>query len=142
MAVYEKEIRQWTIEFSVSIIKLSKQLSSNNVNGSIINQLLRSGTSIGANVHEGKTSSTVRELTRCLTIALKSADETAYWLKVIKQAYEIDMKPLAHCESEVQQLRKVLATIIIKLKQKASDKKQTQASTIVSDITEYYIINS
>lgn len=80
---YKKEIKGWTIAFSVSIVKLTKELESKEIPFAIINQILRSGTSIGANVHEGKSGSSERELVRYLSISLKSANETEYWLKII-----------------------------------------------------------
>ncbi|MEO8759246.1 MAG: four helix bundle protein [Bacteroidia bacterium] len=115
---YKREIKNWTVEFSISIVKLTKELERNSVPFSIINQVLRSGTSIGANVHEGKSSSSERELIRYLSIALKSANETEYWLKIIKEAYSFSSEKLNECEKELSEIQKVIATIIIKLKSK------------------------
>lgn len=115
---YNKEIKSWTIAFSVSIVKLTKELQSKEIPFAIINQVLRSGTSIGANVHEGKSSSSERELIRYLSISLKSANETEYWLKIIQEAYAFESDSIKECEKELIELQKVLATIIIKLKNK------------------------
>ncbi len=115
---YKREIKNWTIEFSISIVKLTKELEGKGVPFSIINQILRSGTSIGANVHEGKSSSSEKELIRYLSIALKSANETEYWLKIIKEAYSFKSEKLNECEKELSEIQKVIATIIIKLKSK------------------------
>lgn len=115
---YNKEIKSWTIAFSVSIVKLTKELQSKEIPFAIINQVLRSGTSIGANVHEGKSSSSERELIRYLSISLKSANETEYWLKIIQEAYAFESDSIKECEKELIELQKVLATIIIKLKSK------------------------
>ena len=115
---YKREIKNWTIEFSISIVKLTKELEGKGIPFSIINQVLRSGTSIGANVHEGKSSSSEKELIRYLSIALKSANETEYWLKIIKEAYSFSSEKLNECKKELGEIQKVIATIIIKLKSK------------------------
>jgi four helix bundle protein len=115
---YKREIKSWTISFSVSVVKLTKELESNGIPFAITNQILRSGTSIGANVHEGKSSSSEKELVRYLSISLKSANETEYWLKVIQEAYAPASTSIKECERELTELQKVLATIIIKLKNK------------------------
>ena len=83
---------------------------------------MRSGTSIGANVHEGKSSSSERELVRYLSISLKSANETEYWLKIITEAYTFESDTMKECQKELTELQKVLATIIIKLKNKQKTK--------------------
>ncbi len=115
---YKKEIKGWKIAFSVSIVKLTKELESKGIPFAIINQILRSGTSIGANVHEGKSSSSEKELIRYLSISLKSANETEYWLKIIQEAYSFESVTIKECEKELTELQKVIATIIIKLKSK------------------------
>ena len=115
---YKREIKNWTVEFSISIVKLTKELESKAIPFSIINQVLRSGTSIGANVHEGKSSSSEKELIRYLSIALKSANETEYWLNIIKEAYSFNTEKLSECEKELSEIQKVIAAIIIKLKSK------------------------
>ena len=115
---YKKEIKSWTIAFSVSIVKLTKELESKGIPFTIINQVLRSGTSVGTNVHEGKSSSSERELIRYLSISLKSANETEYWLKIIRDAYDFESDSIKECEKELTELQKVIATIIIKLKSK------------------------
>lgn len=115
---YNKEIKSWTVAFSVSIVKLTKEMEVKGIPSVIINQILRSGTSIGANVHEGKSSSSERELVRYLSISLKSANETEYWLKIIQDAYAFESSSIIECKKELIELQKVLATIIIKLKNK------------------------
>jgi four helix bundle protein len=124
---YKKEIRNWTLAYSVLIVKLTKEMESAKIPFAIINQVLRSGTSIGANVHEGKSSSSEKELVRYLSIALKSANETEYWLKLIQEAYEFSPESIKNCTSELEEIQKVIATIILKLKMKQNlkSKKET-----------------
>ena len=121
---YKREIKSWTVAFSVSIVKLTKELENKGIPIAIISQILRSGTSIGANVHEGKSSSSERELVRYLSISLKSANETEYWLKIIIEAYAFESDTIKECQKELTELQKVLATIIIKLKSKQTVKSK------------------
>ena len=74
------------IKFSLDIIKLSEEMRQKKVFYSIIDQLIRSATSIGANVVEAKSSSSKRDYLRFFEIALKSANETKYWLILIRES--------------------------------------------------------
>ena len=75
---YENDIRVRTKKFATRIIKLTVELKVKNVEYSLRDQILRSGTSVGANVREGKASSSKKELIRFYEIALRSANETDY----------------------------------------------------------------
>jgi len=114
---YKLDIGKISKDFSVSIIKFSTKLKSQRVEYSIIKQLIRSSTSIGANIREAKSSSSLKEYIRFLEIALRSANETDYWLEVIDEIYKIkeDSNILL---IELTQIRKILGSIIVKLKQK------------------------
>ena len=74
-----------SFEFALSIIKLYKQL--NNQNEYVLSkQLLRSGTSIGANVEEASAGQTKKDFTAKMSIASKEARETLYWLKLLQES--------------------------------------------------------
>ena len=113
---YEKDIKIRTKKFAVRIVKLTQELKTNNVDYPIRDQLLRSGTSIGANVREAKASSSRKELIRFYEIALRSANESDYWMDVIEEGYGVDSKLMIMEKSELIEISKVLASIIIKLK--------------------------
>ena len=67
-------------------IQLTKDLPEKRVFWSISDQLVRSATSIGANIIEGKSASSKRDFIRYHEIALKSANETKYWLGLMRDA--------------------------------------------------------
>ncbi len=113
---YEKDIKIRTKQFAIRIIKLTIELKSTNVDFPLRDQLLRSGTSIGANVREGKASSTKRELIRFYEIALRSANETEYWIEVIEEGYNLNMELMKQDKNELIEISKVLGSIIINLK--------------------------
>lgn len=82
---YEKDIKEWTKKFAIDIVKFTIELKKQGVEFALRNQLLRSGTSIGGNVKEARASSTRKELIRFYEIALRSCDETEFWMDIIKE---------------------------------------------------------
>lgn len=114
---YESDIRIRTKNFAVRIVKLTNELKTKNIDYPLRDQFLRSGTSVGANVREAKASSSKKELIRFYEIALRSANETDYWMDVIEEGCSLDIKVLENDKKELQEISKVLASIIINLKQ-------------------------
>ena len=113
---YKKDIKDWTLDFGVLMIKFSIELKKNGVDLDVVSQIRRSGTSVGANVREAKASSSRKELVRFYDIALRSANETGYWLEIIKKGYDYDSKRAQEVKNELEQIEKVLAKIIVNLK--------------------------
>ncbi len=113
---YENDIRVRTKRFAVRIIKLTQELKIRNVEYPLRDQILRSGTSVGANVREAKASSSRKELIRFYEIALRSANETDYWMEVIEEGYNFNLDLMKSDKSELLEISKVLGTIIINLK--------------------------
>ena len=66
--------------FALQVIKLYKKLINDNKKYVLSKQLLRSGTAIGALIRESENAASTKDFLNKLTIALKEADETAYWL--------------------------------------------------------------
>ena len=113
---YENDIRVRTKKFAVRIVKLTQELKINNVDYPLRDQLLRSGTSIGANVREAKASSSRKELIRFYEIALRSANESDYWMEVIEEGYTMNNNLMKNDKNELLEISKVLGAIILKLK--------------------------
>ena len=78
--------------FAIRIVNLSRHLKKKKVEVILINQLLRSGTSIGANVFEATVSISKKEFTSKISISLKEARETTFWLKVLFDTKTISEK--------------------------------------------------
>lgn len=85
----ESKLRELSMEFSVDIINLVKRLKSNH-ESVIANQIGRSGTSIGANIHEAQYAQGKKDFISKLEIALKEASETGYWLELLYRTNYID----------------------------------------------------
>lgn len=91
----------------------------NEVNRILINQVLRSGTSIGANLEEALGAHTRREFTNCTNIAKKESRKTIYWLKLIAESSGSKIKVrMANINLEAEEITKILTASVKKLKSK------------------------
>ena len=103
----ESKLRELSMEFSVDIIELVKHLKS--VKESVIsNQIGRSGTSIGANIHEAQYAHSKKDFISKLEIALKEASETGYWLELLYRTKYIDKQAFKSLSSKCTSLRAML----------------------------------
>lgn len=114
----KSNIRYRTYYFSLSIIKFIHNLPEKRIYWSIGDQLLRSSTSIGANVVEARSSSSKREFMRYYEIALKSANETRYWLSLLKDSNLIEGKELISLIDESQQIANMIGSSLLTMKHK------------------------
>ena len=85
----ENKLADLSMDFSVQIISLVKDLKSKH-ESVISNQIGRSGTSIGANIHEANYAQGKRDFVSKLEIALKEASETGYWLELLHRTGYIE----------------------------------------------------
>lgn len=85
----ENKLAELSLDFSVDVIELVKYLKKNHET-IISNQIGRSGTSIGANIHEAKYAQGKKDFISKLEIALKEASETGYWLELLYRTKQID----------------------------------------------------
>ena len=107
-------IRHRCFYFSKAVVLFIKECKYDRVYLSLFDQLLRSATSIGANVVEGKSGSSKKDWLKFLVIALKSANETKYWLCLVRDTMEIDKNKIQELLLEADAISKILASIIIK----------------------------
>ncbi len=106
----ENLIEEKSFQFALEIIKFYKVLKSNH-EFTIGRQVLRAGTSIGANVAEGTAAQTRKDFITKMSIASKEARETLYWLKLLKvsQLVSYDFEPLLNSCGE---LIRILTAIV------------------------------
>jgi four helix bundle protein len=111
MAQSETKIIDLSFQFSLKIIELTSKLDSLNKRP-ISFQLLKSGTSIGANVHEAQHAESKADFIHKLKIAAKEAHETEYWLKLINEAKILpkDDQLLDHLNHIQKILSKIIST--------------------------------
>ncbi len=107
-------IRHRCFHFAKDVIKFIEECRYPRIHFSIFDQLLRSATSIGANVVEGGSGSTKKDFINFFCVALKSANETKYWLCLIRDTTGADKNKLEKLLSEADELSKIIASIILK----------------------------
>ncbi len=115
---FKSDLKERCYKFSLRIITLTDTLPNKRSVWVITDQLIRSATSIGANLIEARASSSRLEFKKFYEISLKSAHETKYWLGLLKDAQLADSKTVDELLSEVHELANMLATGVIKLKAK------------------------
>ena len=109
-------------QFAVDTVKLCTEIKENRQGNILINQLLRSGTSIGANIHEGNCASSRADFINKFQIALKECYETEYWLNIFKETDFITEKEFNDMFLNCSKIRKLLTTSITTAKNKSTKK--------------------
>lgn len=112
----ESVLREKSENFTTRIIKLYQYLSETKHERTISNQIYRSGTSIGANIAESTNAQSRADFISKLSIALKEANETEYWLKSLYNGNFIDEKGFKSMFNDNEELIKMLVKSIKKLK--------------------------
>ena len=110
------DLQERTLDFSKRIIHLCKALPKSGVNFKLIDQLIRSGTSIGANYREANETETKKDFQYRIRICRKEAKETVYWLQLIIEANPELRKRIDDLVKETQELVKIFAAIVSKSK--------------------------
>ena len=103
--------------FALEIVKLYKILAEQK-EFVLSKQLLRSGTSIGANIHEGIASESKKDFIHKLGISLKEAKETSYWLNLLKDSRYISEEQFELLINACNEIIKILNSIILTTKQR------------------------
>lgn len=114
----ENVIQQKSFQFAVRIINLYKYLINDKREFVLSKQLLRSGTSIGANIEESIGGQSEKDFLAKLSISYKEARETIYWLKLLKETEYISEVEFESIHNEAEEICRILAKIIITLKNK------------------------
>ncbi|MBU2595561.1 four helix bundle protein [Patescibacteria group bacterium] len=104
--------------FSIDIIKFIKTLPNEKIYWVITDQLLRSSTSIGANLIEAKAASSKRDVAKFVQIALKSANETKYWLCLLRDSDLVEREKIQPLLDEATEIANMLGSSILTLKGK------------------------
>lgn len=107
-----------SFDFAIDIVDLYKKLSTNNKNYVLLNQILRSGTSIGANVKEGLRGQSKKDFLAKMYIALKEADETEYWILLLVETGFIENDLGNEILNKCREISKILNSIIKTTKKK------------------------
>jgi four helix bundle protein len=110
----ENVIKEKSFEFAVRIINLYKYLTNDKKEFVLSKQILRSGTSIGANVEEAVAGQSKKDFVAKLSISLKEAKETHYWLRLLSRCEYIDEvmfnSVIKDCDEIIVILTRILQT--------------------------------
>ena len=110
-AIYDK-----SMAFAVRIVNLYKYLVNEKHEHVLSKQLLRSGTSIGANVREGTYGQSRADFLSKMSIALKEAAETEYWLELLTKTEYITSEQYGNIQADCSEVAKILTSIVRSLK--------------------------
>jgi four helix bundle protein len=111
-----QDLRQRTKEYALGIIRLYASLPKDTVSQVLGRQLLRSGTSVGANYREAFRSRSTAEFAAKIGDCLKELEETAYWLELLRDGTGQAGDKLAHLVDETDQLLAIFTSIAKKVK--------------------------
>lgn len=113
----KRDLPERSFQFALRVVCLCQRLEKQSgVSWQISNQLLRSGTSIGANIEEGQASQSKADFVSKYSIACKEARETHYWLRLLSASEIIEEDRLQLLITEADELIAILTTIIKKTK--------------------------
>ena len=105
----------FSIDFATKIVNLTEQIQGKGV---LKNQILKSGTSIGANIHEANYAQSKADFISKLQIALKECYETEYWLKLFSKTNMINEDVYSKLQNDCGKIRRVLISSINTTKEK------------------------
>ena len=112
------ELKYRCYYFSVEVIKFLETLPEKRVFWIIADQLLRAVTSVGANVIEAKSASSKRDFIKFYEIALKSANESKYWLALLRDSTNADKNKIKKLLVELEEIANMLGASILTMKGK------------------------
>lgn len=104
-------IQRKSYEFAVKIVGLCQKLREDKKEFVLTKQLLRSGTSIGANVEEAIGAQTEKDFFAKMTIAYKEARETNYWIRLLRDANLLDMDSANKALEDTMELMRIIGSI-------------------------------
>lgn len=104
----ENKLVDLSKQFAVDIINLCTEIKANRKSNVLLNQLLRSGTSIGANIHEANYASSRADFINKFRISLKECYETDYWLSIFKDTKTLTENEYEELFNKCSKIRKLL----------------------------------
>ncbi len=116
----ESVLRTKSYHFALEIIEVYKKLTSEQREFVLSKQLLRSGTSIGANIEEADGAQSKKDFLHKVSIAYKEARETSYWLRLLKDSKYLSETDANELLQKIDELCKIMVAIIKTTKQNLS----------------------
>lgn len=117
MSAAGRDIERRTFQFAVRIVKMVQTIPRSVAGAVVARQLMRSGTSVGANVEEAQGSQSKKDFTRRMNIARSEAREVLYWLRLVKETELLPSERLGELIREADELVRILTTIVKRSKE-------------------------
>jgi len=108
------DLLERTFDFAIAVIELSDLLPQSTEGWVLGKQLLRSGTSVGANIHEADAARTTREFVSICNIAQRECAEATYWLRLCRRAELLSGDHVERAIDEAGELRRIICSICLK----------------------------
>ena len=115
-AKFKISLKNRAYSYSIKIIEFIDVLSKDAIIHVVSKQLLRSATSIGANIIEAQAASSKKDFANFLNYSLKSANESLYWLSLLRDAKKINCSELNYLLKETDELARILGSSMLTLK--------------------------
>jgi len=109
-------LRTKSKSFAKDIVFLCRKLKQNGVESALINQLLRCGTSVGANIYEAQYGQGTKDFISKFEIALKECNESEFWLELLKDTNSIGEEDFLQFQKSCIELRRMLVSSVTTLK--------------------------
>lgn len=117
----ENAVQTKSFDFAVRIVKLSRYLQEEKREFVLSKQLLRAGTSIGANIEESIGAQSDKDFVAKLTIAYKEARESSYWLKLLFATDYLTTEQFHSLQTNIEELCRIISSILITMKTKMNN---------------------
>ena len=122
-ATRDNPVRDKSFVFALRVVKLYRYLTEQKREFILSKQLLRSGTAVGALIREAEQAESRMDFIHKMAIALKEANESAYWLELLHQSEYIDASGFNSIHPQVVELLKLLTSIIKSSKASVAEKR-------------------
>lgn len=111
-------LRTKSKEFAKQVVFVCRKLKTNHVEHVLVNQLLRSGTSVGANIHEAQYAQGSKDFISKFEISLKECNESDYWIELLYETNCLSKEDFDNLKSSIIEIRRMLVSSVTTLKNK------------------------
>lgn len=120
----QQDIRERTFQFALSTVTNCIKYKKQHKEYILTGQLIRSATSVGANMREARNAESKADFIHKLSICQKECDESIYWLELLMALFNEEQNELKELHDEANQLLRIIRTILVRTKANSSWKKR------------------
>jgi len=124
MTAKSTDIRERSFEFALSAVKSCKRIKEKHKEFILTDQLIRSSTSVGANMREARNAESKADFIHKLSICQKECDESIFWLELLMALHNDEKVHLLSIHDEAIQLLRIIKTINVRTKENSNWKKR------------------